>query len=120
VSRNFLRVFLVSRGVLPEQDLTTTLKDAFGARWIGGVQFWYVCVRRRVCSGSGSCYYGSGIRISRLLLLLLLLMGEGQRFLCIGCDDISSLLRVASAVLISLVLCVAEIMTTLSNNFATA
>ena len=53
-------------------------------------------------------------------LLLLLLMGGGQRFLYIGCDDIPSLLRVASAVLISMVLCVTGIITTLSDNFATA
>ena len=51
---------------------------------------------------------------------LLLLMGGDQRFLCIGCDDISSLLRVASAVMISLVSCVTGSMTSLSDNFATA
>ncbi len=53
-------------------------------------------------------------------LLLPMMIGGGKSFFYIGCDDIPSLLRVASAVLTSLVSCVTGIMTALSVNFAAA
>ena len=87
--------------------------DAFCVHWIVGVQFRYVYiyVHHRGCSG--------GISFFRMSRLRLLLMEEGQRFLYIRCDEIPSLLRAASEVLISLVVRIAG-MTTLSDYFATA